>query len=399
MQYIENKKEYGIDYNLKPIIKRFKALEIPNDVYHPPITALEKAKYIFNLSDRSRGKTTNWLLLGMCFNAEYGTIIQYIRQTEDMTRETTLKHLFEVINTFDNGRYVLTLTDDQYNNVGYDRSTKSFYYRCIDDEGKELCRKESHFCKVLSIDKNYDLKSTYNAPTGDFIIFDEFISKMYRINECIDFFDLLSTIIRQRKSPVVIMLSNTINRNSMYFEEFQISKEIKAMKSGDKKYITTDLGTTIYIEILEGNKTVKKKEHNKLFFGFNNPKLASITGSEEWAHEVVKHIPPFNPDTMTTINKRLYMEISPFEYLNIEVVIYDGHKSLFVHRATRTHDDSIILSNRTQNTNVLYGLGTKKINDIIMKCLANRRVYYASNEVGSDFKNYIRIAKQNKYDL
>ena len=399
MKYIENKQEYGIEYDLKPIIKKYKSLKIPSDVYTPPITVLEKAKYIFNLSDRSRGKTTNWLLLGMCFNSEYGTIIQYIRQTEEMTRESYLKELFNVINTYDNGRYVLEITNGYYNNVGYERSTKTFYYRCVDDDGKEITRKEDYFCKVLSIDKNYDIKSTYNAPMGDFIIFDEFISKYYRINECINFFDLLSTIIRQRKSPVVIMLSNTINRNSPYFEEFEISKEVKNMKSGDKKYITTPLGTVIYVELLEQNKTIKKKDHNRLFFGFNNPKLASITGSDGWSHEVVQHIPK-KDDNMEVIENRLYMEISPYEFLNIEIVRYNERNCLFVHRATKTYKDSIILSNSAQyGNNILYGMGNRKINKLLLDALETRTIYYSTNEVGSDFKNYIRIAKQNKYDL
>lgn len=399
MKYIENKQEYGLEYNLKDIAKLFNKLNIPKEVYHPPLAVLEKAKYIVNLSDRSRGKTTNWLLLGMCFNSLYGTEIIYIRQSEDMTREHSLVKLFETINTYNDGLYVRILTDNKYNSVGYERGKKAFYYRVVDESGKELEKSFQYFCRVLSIDKNFDYKSSFNAPFGDFIIFDEFISKYYRINECIDFFDLLSTIIRFRKSPIVVMLSNTINRNSQYFEEFQISKEVKKMSNGEKKYITTDLGTTIYIEIIEKLESEQKKKHNKLFFGFNNPKLASITGSEAWAHEIVQHIPKEKEDCYV-IAKNLYIEISTFEYLNIEVVSYNKRKCLFVHRATKLHKDSIVLSNSPiREEGFLFGLGNKKINDLIMNSLAKRQVYYSTNEVGSDFKNYVKITKQNRFDL
>ena len=127
--------------------------------------------------------------------------------------------------------------------------------------------------------------------------------------------------------------------------------------------------------------------------------MASITGSDGWSHEVVQHIPK-KDDNMEVIENRLYMEISPYEFLHIEIVRYNERNCLFVHRATKTHNDSIILSNRAQyGNNILYGMGNRKINKLLLDALETRSIYYSTNEVGSDFKNYIRIAKQNKYDL
>ena len=97
MKYISDNPEYGIQYDWKKIRKEFAKLEIPQDVYDPTTAPLERAKYFVETSERNIGKTTNWLLLGMIMNDIYGTIIQYVRQTEAMIMPKALKDLFATI--------------------------------------------------------------------------------------------------------------------------------------------------------------------------------------------------------------------------------------------------------------------------------------------------------------
>ena len=102
---------------------------------------------------------------------------------------------------------------------------------------------------MLSIDKHLDYKSVYNCPTGDIIIFDEFIGNYYYRNEFVNFNDLLKTIIRERQSPIIVMLANVIEKNSQYFNELEIYDNIQRLHQGENEIITSERGTKIYVEI------------------------------------------------------------------------------------------------------------------------------------------------------
>ena len=67
IEYHENDKKKGIKYDFSLIRKEFKKLKIPKDVYNPLTIPLEWSKFNVLLSPRSKGKTTNILLLGLIF--------------------------------------------------------------------------------------------------------------------------------------------------------------------------------------------------------------------------------------------------------------------------------------------------------------------------------------------
>lgn len=397
IKYIDNDITKGIKYDLKRLVDVYNSLHIPKEFFKPPFRELETHKYIIELSERSTGKTTNWLLFGLCMNKEYGTIIQYIRSKETMLAPKFSTELVSVINEYKNGEYIKILTNGQYNFLFYHWG--KFYYAKVDETGKIIEKAERHCIQCLSVDKNFDYKSSYNAPTGDFILYDEFIGKYYPFNECIDFFDLCSTIIRKRHSPIIVMLANNINLNSPYFEEFQISKEVRKAKKGCPMSICTELGTKIFFEIIDIKQTESKKEHNNLFFGFKNTKLASITGSDTWAFESVPHIPKCDYEV---IENRLYIELNNFDLIQTEIVYSEelGGYCLFVHKANKAKKDSVILTlSNERKANYLYGTGNKKIHNLLYDMLAKRKVFFSTNEVGTDFKSFIRNAKENLYDI
>lgn len=96
MQYIDNDIQKGILINWNDVVKECKKLGIPKDVYTPFNLPFNEAKYFIECSERSIGKTTNWLLLGMILNKMYGIQIQYIRQIIDMIMPKNMK-LFDTI--------------------------------------------------------------------------------------------------------------------------------------------------------------------------------------------------------------------------------------------------------------------------------------------------------------
>lgn len=386
--YHQNKKEYGIIYDWKLIIKEYKKI-VPREWWgNIDELPFNSADYFVENSERSIGKTTKWLLIGMVMNKLYGTHIQYIRQILDMIMPKNMK-LFRTI--LDYG-YIDKITNNQYNAVKY--VSRSYYY--YNTETEEIAPEP--FCDCLSIDNNDKYVSSYNAPTGDLIIYDEFISrKYYHQNEFVDFEDLVKTIIRDRLSPIIVMLANTIDLYNEYYKELEIYDFVQSMRTGQSELITTDMGTKIYFTILSGKTTIEKKRHNLKYFGFKNPRLNSIRGGE-WAIKSYPHIPKFyrGENTPQIIINNRYIRYNDI-LLNMEVVDNNGVIQVYIHDATEIYPDSIIyVANVPQNKNERYGFGYTKTDNFIWN-LRNKNVFcYANNLVGEKVRNFIRIISQNE---
>ena len=63
MEFIENNEKYGIKYDLSKIAKEYKKLKIPKEFDFVDFNRIENNSYIIDLSQRSVGKTTCYLLL------------------------------------------------------------------------------------------------------------------------------------------------------------------------------------------------------------------------------------------------------------------------------------------------------------------------------------------------
>lgn len=385
MKFIENQEKYGLIYDLKKISKLYNKLKIPTEFDFVDFGRIEENKYIIDMSERTLGKTTNYLLLGLCFNKLYGTKIAYIRTTEDMIKKTYVEKMLETINTYNNGYYIKILTDNQYNGTYY--HNKALYYARYDD-GVLIDKSDNAFMLFLSCDRHEIVKSTLNEPLLDFIIYDEFISKYYTYNSCFMFMDLLSTIIRKRKSPIIFMLANNLNINSPWFEELTIQKDIRHIKKGQTINITTEQGTKFSVRLMSNTKLEEKKEHNKLFFGLNNPKLNSITGQGDWSVEQVQHI--YKDMEYKLINKPFFIRNTINEFIRFQFAIYQNRLIMIVNRATKILDNDIVFTLKSidEFNNCYFGFGSKKLENKIRSLINTNSIYYSTNEVGADFLNY-----------
>ena len=391
MKYINNDIQCGIEYDWRKVKDEFRKLNIPKDVYSPLHLPFDKAKYNVLLSERSRGKTTNILLLGMCMHKLYGTTIEYIRKKEDQITKKITINLFTTILEYD---YIEKLTDGKYNSIWY--NARRWYYCLVDEDGNVIEKAPTHFMSMLSIDRNETYKSGYNAPRGDFIVYDEFISKYYYADEFLYFTDLLKTIIRDRLSPIIFMLSNMIDKNSEYLDELMISDQVMLMSVGDSSLITTKKGTNIYVELLEMSKktiTPRRQLSNKLYFGFDNPKLINITGGD-WVVENYPHIPK-KIEYDSVINK-IFMKFSS-NFIRLEVVTYNDQFFVFCTKFTSIiYDDSIILTlEPPEKSNEIYGLGRGKVFKFIWSLYDDKRFRYQSNTIGAWIDKYVYQYKHN----
>lgn len=385
MIYIDDNPKNGLYYDFDKIRKEFKKLKIPKDFYNPCNSPLEQCKYFVNVSERSTGKTTNWVLFGLVMNKLYGTQIQYIRQNKDMIAPKNLNQFLDVI--VQHG-YIEKLTDGKYNNCEYFAGN----WRYIKIANGEVAYKDDRpFMCCLSLDQNQIYKSSYNAPYGDIIIFDEFVSARYMPNEFVTFSDLVKTIIRERLSPFIVMLANTTDRYNEYFRELMIQDEILKIKVNEYFIKQTGLGTCIYCELV-GNKNIQREKLNNMFFGFKNPRLASITGGD-WAIDNYQHIVR---EESQVLDKRHFIYYNG--YLAQIEVCYNDRLGLFIkaHKANKINDDSIVYCiENIQDKRYRFKYGHSKLDRLIFSLYDRNKFYYANNEVGNVVSNYVENA--NKY--
>lgn len=386
IKYINNNKEYGIKYDFNQLRKDFAGLKCPASAYNPFRShVLQSGAWYLDLSERSTGKTTNWLLLGMLMNKRYGTQIIYIREQVDMIRPAHSKQLFKTILEWD---YIRKITEGKYDNIKY-ASRSWYYYNTETDEASD-----DPFMVALSLDENILNKSSFNSPRGDLIIFDEFISRHNYALQFVDLCDTIKTVVRERDSALIVLLANTIDRHSFWFKELGVYEEIQKMQIDTSKDYINSGGTKICIALMgktSDQMPEHRKEHNRKFFGFNNPKLNSITGGD-WAMRIYPHPPrPTEDDAPERI---IY---NRFIYHNNYILALELFRSkelgfyVIVHKANRTYDDSIIYTlEDITAANERYKWGSGKIDKMLFKLLKCNKFYYATNLEGSLLDSYTK---------
>lgn len=360
---------------LKKAYKLFDDMKVPVEYWRP---LKIRNGYSIYCSDRSRAKTTNTLLLYMTLAYITGTYGTYIRNRSQMITFSKMIELFNVINEFN---YIDIMTNGVYNIAVYNRHEKTFYYK--NTRTDEMS--EEPFLYVVSVDKNEEYKSSLTLPRCIYSIFDEFINSSHLDNEFVKFEDLLKTIYRDRDIAFITMLANTINNDDLYFHEFNIYDYVRYMGFGDKKTIISELGTRIYIEILDavkGKAKEKRSKINELLFGFNNPKLASITGTADtWNIINYRHIEHTeNEELLLTRFVKWYDNI-----LRVDLMLCDNVPLVYVYKFNYIRDGVPYYTNdeRDTNPNAYIMIRDNKVNRLFIKLFKLNRFCFATNEIGN----------------
>lgn len=366
--------------NVKEINKTYRKLGVPDEFFNPAEMPLQEniGHYVL-LSERSTGKTTNILLWSLCANKVDGLTPVYIRYSHD---SITPKNLNKLVNVIIEHDYVEKLTDGVFNTMIY----RAGEWRYAKETDGEIVSKSDVIMYALSMDRGDLYKSTFNAPKGDIIIYDEFIREYYSPNEFIRFLDLVKTVQRDREGVKVFWLANTINTESEYLYELEIHDGVLTMQAGESNVFRTSLGMPIYCNIISNKKLSKhKKLVNRLLYGFNKPELNSITGGG-WAHSIYPHID--QDDDKTVVSNRHYIRYMD-RLLHLKVVRYQRMTIVEVTRATRTYPDSIIYTD-TFPTDYRYrhGRGYTQGDRLLWDLVDNRMVRFQNNQIAALFYNF-----------
>lgn len=399
IKYIDNNPQKGIKIDWNMIFKEYKKLGCPENVYDPTTFPVNVVNWGVLLSARYRGKTTNWILIGLLLFKHYGIQTGYIRQTDRMTTSTKTKDLMNVVLQFD---YIPKIFGDKWNGVYL---WQKHYYLCKRDaEGKieEKCQED--FLMLLSIDKNIEYKSTLTKPKMDLLLFDEFISDKYAPNEFIDLCQLIATVKRKRTSVKVICLSNMVTPYSQYLEEMglrdtaikynQWKEEVKNEEEGYGRIVETILGLKIYFEVVGGKKYKRDAAEvhaNMAYFGFANKQLSAITG-EDWEVRNYPHLPrPEEEEERELITREVYIYAFG-TYLCMEFYTSNimGAYVLIRPYPLRVPDDGIIFTDQIPTKqNEIYGTGTGTNFHKLWNLVGAHRDFYSSNEVGHMVESFL----------
>ena len=382
------RKELGIDYDWEHVRKMYKALNCPPGFYDPTTMPVSEAAHNVLFSARSTGKTTNVLLFFMCAAWAYSGEIIYCRQRDFMIEKGKLDKLFEIIRAF---HYVSKITGGRYTDVNY--YSRAWRYVNRDDTGK-IIEQSDPFCVCVAVDRNEVYKSTLNAPRGDFLVYDEFISSDYEKNEFIHFLDLCKTIFRDRISPVVVWVCNNTDPWSEYLRELNVQGVVARMCDGESAYVKTSKGTVIYCERV-GVKSEIRKVVNSKYYGFDNPLINSITGGDGWNIDCFPHIE--DDDTREVLTRGIFVE---FENTITELELCVSENvglHILAHKATKVSDKAVCDYTLGDISKLYhaYGFGPgRKIDKVVWGLYTENKWYFSNNEVGNICLNYYNRARK-----
>ena len=386
IKFIKNDPNKGIDFSWPELKKEYKKLVKAKGIYDPTKIPFEHIRYCILMSTRKTGKTNTLLTLGLISAWKYGTMIAYLRQTEEMIEYRNIKTFFDVQIS---NNYISKMTDGEYVSI---QIKGDYAYFVHYDERMKVDKRSAPVVFFGAITKQQDYKSSLNLQNCNMIIFDEFISNKYMYNEFVEFSQCLSSIIRNKVNCCIIMLANSISLHNMYLHELTIAKQVKNLKQNESALINTRKGTSLYIELI-GDASPERQELNMLYFGFDNPKLSAITGGEDWQ---IAEYPHIERENRKEITKGIYILISDV-IIQLELVSSEKMGThILAHFATKVSEKALIIFTISDILSYKhkFAFGSGKFCKVIWKLYDDHKFFYSDNEVGDMLEQYVNQASK-----
>ena len=296
----------------------------------------KNCQYNLIIGERSNGKTFSALELIIRRWVEDSEQGGYIRRWKEDYRGKRGSQLFAAV---EDAGVISQLTEGQWDQTYY--YSGKWYLAKKDEELDKIVHEEEPFCYAFALsDMEHDKSTAYPKITT--IVFDEFLTRQYYLqNEFVLFMNTLSTIIRHRNNVQIFMLGNTVNKYCPYFKEMGL-KHITQMEQGSIDVYT--YGTSKLKVAVEYCKSpTSKGKASDLYFAFDNPSLAMITGGV-WEIDMYPHCPiKFKKSDIIFI---FFIQFDD-ALLQCEVVNVDDMYFLFIHEKTTPlkHPDTDIVFN------------------------------------------------------
>lgn len=342
------------------------------------------AYYYLVIGERSNGKTFSALTMALRNYFEKGEHFAYIRRFGEDIRKKQLTNLFS--GHVEQG-LIESLSHGEWSSVDY--TGNKFRFARTNEKGT-VEYSEEYFGFAFDLNSMEHYKSI-SFPKITTVIFDEFLSRQsYLPNEFLLFTNSLSTIIRLRTNVKIFMLGNTVNKYCPYFAEMGLS-HIKDQKQGTVDvYKYADTGLQVVVEYCASSSKVGGKRSD-VYFAFDNPQLQMIT-SGAWEIAIYPHLPlKYRP---MDVAANFFIDFDG-EKLHGEIIATgDSVPFIFLHRkTTEIKKDTDIIYGQVPDASPYHRVGIHAYDDkltaFIARCYLENRFFYATNEVGEIFRNYV----------
>lgn len=342
------------------------------------------AKYYVFFGERSNGKTFSALDLALENYGKRGEQFAYIRRFGEDIKKGEMQQLFAGLNR--EGR-ISHWTKNEWENIDFGIGK---FFPCRRNDKGLLEKAQEPIGHAFNLSSMEHYKSL-EYPKISLIIFDEFITRTaYLPNEWVLFQNMLSTIIRLRNDVKIVMLGNTVNRYSIYFNEMGL-KHVKDQSPG-----TTDLyrygSSGLQVVCCYTDPSAKRGgKPSDIYFAFDNPELRMITAGE-WEIAAYPHLTErYKP------KDKAYDFFIEFDrdLLHGEIIVNDNGQFIFIHEKTtpiKDEAEDIVYTTYAKerwNYKMCLTKQTDKLSRFICDSIKENRVFYSTNEVGEIFRNYL----------
>lgn len=350
--------------------------------YNPRKILATGATYIMAYGERSNGKTYGFLGIAFEEFEKSGRPSAYIRRRAESIKTSSMKNFLKSHEA--NGH--IPCGD-------FAKYRGGSWYSGINSEGKAIYM-DTPFLDCYAISQDENAKGTTSNCNYKYIIFDEFLTRhVYLNNEFVRFMNLLSTLIRENDDVTIILLGNTVNFSSIYFNEMGLTN-VRNQKQGTIEIYEClndlDEYTKISVEYCANAQNTKKRATNK-YFCFDSPEIKMITEGV-WETALYPHV-TWNSRKDKLLYREVYIIYDEY-IINIEYRQNpDFGFYVFCHEHTTDIDDRamVIFSDTLVNEQrYYYDFKNTKNGKIILDAIRRKRIYYSNNFVGEVVRNYLQ---------
>lgn len=342
------------------------------------------------ISERSDGKTFSALKYCLNHYLETGNRFVYLRQMREDFQKGRGQQVF---NGLAKSNEISKMTNGEFDFVKYKNS--NFYLQKSGEDEHEVFEDFNRVCYAMTLSETYHNKST-NYDDVDLILFDEFLSMSYLLDEFTLFQDTVSTIVRKRGNVRLIMLGNKLNYlDNPYLENFGLTNDVKYMEPGHVYVYSLPNGLKIAIEFPSLEE--KSTESDKYFNFINNAHSQMITDGK-WDFGFYPRL-----DKSFEYDKKKIKFIFFIEYKNnllqCELIKENDDVFIYVHRKTteiKKREKEIIFTDKeTIKRNEISNIYDVrfKFQKSILDMIRRGQIRYQDNWTGNIFDNYLKTCK------
>lgn len=365
-----------------------------------------KAKYYMIFGERSNGKSHSVLEYMLKDYLETGNEGAIIRRYEaDFLNNNGQKMVEGLYDNIYRGNIVDQLSNGKWNYILFYRRD---FYLCRLEDSVIIAKDTMPFITTFYLN-SAEHKKGGAYPRVHTILFDEFISNNYLINEIKLFTSILSTIVRLEDYARVFLCGNSISPYCPYFADFGINA--RTMKKGTidvYKYGDSGLEVAVeYADFPENKKNGKFKKKSDIYFAFkDNPALNMITNGD-WELNLYPHL--FHDYHVWDIFYKFFI-INDNEIFQCDCVdVNESYKNdklptfpfIFIHRKTTpVKEENELIDNKNgyfiykkqydprpyRERNLIKPVS--RVGKWIARMFAEDKVCYQDNMVGESIRNY-----------